>query len=183
MDFTSCNIDDNLVTNVSMTDISLYHVNKYQDEKFDMDDKTVLLMYNVSEAMDAPTVYARLTPKHVSKDGLKQNDDAFLHWLQVCGNDYLKIDATTLQGQKDLAKANNIAVNDEYWKQPIHVTYMDLFFKIQINGVKDGWSCAAEEGMHRYTSTISMFLCGLLNRLTGYLTLNSIKKVISPSMK
>ena len=131
-------------------------------------------MYNVSQPKDAATVYARLTPNDVSKDGVKQNHQAFLDWLEACGKDYLKINATTLEGQKDLAKANDIAVDDGYWKQPIHVTYMDLFFRIQMNGVKDGWVCAAEEGMHRYTSTISMFLCGLPNSATGYLTLNSI---------
>ena len=67
MDLASFNIDDNLVTNVLMTEIILHHVNKYQDEKFGIDDKTVLPMYYITEAKDAATVYARLTPKMYPK--------------------------------------------------------------------------------------------------------------------
>ena len=133
-------------------------------------------MYNVSNSKDPVRINARLTPQKVSKDGVHFDPKAFPKWLDTCGRDYLKIDSTSQEGQKALVNANNFELDDDYWERPIDVTYMDLFWKVQMKGVKDGWSCAAEEGMHRYTSTLSLFLCGFPNSNTGYLTLASIKE-------
>ena len=133
-------------------------------------------MYNVSTSKDPATIYARLTPKKVSQDREVFDTEVFPKWLNNGGRDYLKIDGTTEEGQRELSKANNLQLGDEYWDQPIDVTYMDLFWKVQMQGVKDGWSSAAEEGMHQYTSTLSLFLCGFPNSNTGYVTLVSIKE-------
>ena len=135
-------------------------------------------MYNISESKDSPTVYARLTPKSVLRDGQQFEPDAFPKWLKNGGHEYLKIKATTKEGLLQLAKANDLADNlsQDYWDQPVNEIYWDLFWRVQMKGVKDGWSCAAEEGMHRYTATISKFLCGFPDSKTGYLTVGSVKE-------
>ena len=47
-------------------------------------------------------------------------------------------DATTQERQKALENANNFELDDDYWERPINVTYIDLFWKVQMKGVKDG---------------------------------------------
>ena len=131
-------------------------------------------MYNVAESKDSPTVYATLTDDSEATGSLLT--ETFEGWLDGPGREYLKIDATSKEGQRKLAEENDIHLENDYWNQNIEQTYLDLFWKVQMKGVKDGWSCSAEEGMHRYTSTLTYYLCGLPHKETGYLTLESIKE-------
>lgn len=133
-------------------------------------------MFNIAETKDCPTIYARLTPKSIN--GQDFQEDAFPTWLNNCGRDYLKIKATTKEGLKQVAEANGLAeeLDETFWEQQVHLIYWDLFWKVQMKGVKDGWSCVAEEGMHRFTTTLTKFLCGFPDSRTGYLTLGSIKE-------
>lgn len=142
--------------------------NNIQDEKLTGDDFSVMPMYNVSGCKDSPTVYATLTPT--------DDNTSFKDWVDGDGRNYLSIDATTREGLQQVATFNNITRDDEFWTKSVETIYFDLFWNVQMQGVKDGWTCCAFEGMHRYTSTLSYYLCGLPNRDTGYLTLASIKE-------
>lgn len=151
--------------------------NNIQDEKLSGEDITVYPMFNISESEDSPTIYARLTPKSV--DGENFEREAFPKWLKDGGGrEYLKINAATKDGLQKVAEANDLSknLNENFWNRPVHLIYWDLFWEVQMKGVKDGWCCAAEEGMHRYSSAITKFLCGLPDSKTGYLTIGSIKE-------
>jgi hypothetical protein len=150
--------------------------NNIQDHELTGDDESVMPMYNVAAAKDSPTVYATLTPTDDSVHKGSPLKNTFSTWLNNSGRGYLGIDATTTEGQRRLAKENEIDLPDDFWDQSIEKCFFDLFWKVQMKGVKDGWTCCAEEGMHRFTAALAYYLCGLPHKDTGYLTLGSIKE-------
>ena len=91
---------------------------------------------------------------------------------------YLTIDATTHDGQKKIADMHNLSFPDceGFWDKPLHETYLHLLIKVQTTVVLDGWGAVCEEGMHRFTGLIMMYLGCALDTNSGYLKPHTITK-------
>ena len=112
-----------------------------------------------------------LTP---GEDGF--DSESFVKWYQGTGMSepemssgkyYLSLNAFEEHGQKELARLNQINCSDDFWKDPLHVTYEKLLVLVHEQGPYCGWTFTAVEGLQRTTAQTIKNLCSPLDLKTG----------------
>ena len=98
--------------------------------------------------------FVNFTPKAENFD-----EDAFPKWREEVGNKYLALNPLTREGQKEVARFNNLCPDDEFWDRPVHDTYWDLLVEVHKKGPLDGWNAGTREGLHRRTGIFIRLLC------------------------
>ena len=66
---------------------------------------------------------------------------------KTSGNHYIKINAYTREGQKEITMLNKITNNDKFWDQPLEETYGELGASVHTKGVYKGWTLSIIEGL------------------------------------
>ena len=146
-----------------------------QNEDLDTDDMSVIPMALISNSKTLKTIHARLTP---TKGNF--NVEAFEDWLggktnKGKGKEYIKLQAKTTAGQKRLAWFHKfIDLDETFWEQPLHVTYIKLLLCVQKEGLLGGWGMGAEKGLHRKCANLMSLTCGSIDMKAGTLEPHSL---------
>ncbi len=109
-----------------------------------------------------PPILQKRTTKHFVNFTPKVEDfdeDAFPKWREEVGNKYLALNPLTKEGQQQVAKFNNLCLDDDFWNRPVHDTYWDLLVEVHKKGPLDGWNAGTREGLHRRTGIFIRLLC------------------------
>ena len=110
-----------------------------------------------------------MTPKEDKFD-----KDEFTKWLNKVGYKYIKINAYTLAGQKEIVKLHCFKINKSFWDKPLEDTYWELILKVHDKGFLGGWGASPIEGYHRTAGSVVRSLASKLDIHEGILQAKTI---------